>query len=194
MSTRNIFMLKITKVPRKDLFYRMLLLCLLSLFGSVGILHAEETPQEYKLKAAFLVNFARFITWPESSFPAKEQDLVFCVLGKTPFTTTLKSAETIQINGHKTRVISMDTWTDISQCHMVFVGQAAKGKLGKLIAEIGKQAVVTVSDIPDFIAAGGAIEFVTKEDRLSFNINYSELKAHGIQVSASMLDLAGSVQ
>jgi hypothetical protein len=61
------------------------LLCLLCFFGSLGIVRAEEISQEYKLKAAFLVNFSRFITWPEQSFAQEQQEFTLCVAGKNPY-------------------------------------------------------------------------------------------------------------
>ena len=54
--------------------------------------------------------------------------------------------------------------------------------------------VVTVSDLPGFVDGGGAIEFVTKGERLAFLINNSSLNQRGLEVSASMLDLAAGVR
>ena len=171
-----------------------LLLCPLLLASSLGFLRAQETSQEYQLKAAFLVNFARFITWPAQSFLSEQQEITFCVAGKNPFGTTLSVVENKKINGRDIRVVYADSFQKLPQCHLLFVGSSEGKDITTLISRIGHGPVVTVSDIPGFAAAGGSIEFVIREDRLSFIINNSYLKQRGIQASASMLDLAALVR
>lgn len=171
---------------------RFVLFFLLCSIGGLGTVQAEEISQEYKIKAAFLVNFSRFITWPEQSF-SEQQEFTLCVAGKNPFGTTLHAIEGQKINGRNLRIVSADSFQKLPQCHMLYVGRSEKSDLDALISRTVQQPVVTVSDIPGFVTAGGSIEFVTKEDRLSFVINYSVLKKRGIQASASMLDLAASV-
>jgi hypothetical protein len=171
-----------------------LLLCPLFLMGSFGLLWAQEINQEYQLKAAFLVNFARFITWPVQSFPPEHQEITFCIAEKNPFGITLDAVENKKINGRNIRVVYTDSFQKLPQCHLFFVGRSESNDIDSLLSRISKKPVVTVSDIPGFVNAGGSIEFVIKEDRLSFIINNSDLKQRGIQASASMLDLATSAR
>lgn len=172
-------------------FLLLFLLCLLSFSDS---LHAEEISQEYRVKAAFLVNFARFITWPEESFSPDHEELTLCVAGNNPFATTLNAVESKQINGRKLRITYVDSLRQVKQCHLLYVSRSEEDDLTWLPSSIGRQPVITVSDIPGFVKSGGSIEFVEKEHRLSFIINNSAMKQCGIQASASMLDLAASVQ
>jgi len=171
-----------------------LLLCPLFLAGSLGLLEAQEVSQEYQLKAAFLVNFSRFITWPEHSLSSEQPEITFCVAGKNPFGTTLSAVENKKINDRTIKVVYADSIQKIPQCHLLFVSKSEYGDLGSLLSRIGKKSTVTVSDIPGFVDAGGSIEFVIKEDRLSFIINNSDLKQRGIQAGSSMLDLAALVR
>ena len=64
---------------------------------------------------------------------------------------------------------------------------------GRLSERIGRKAVVTVSDLPDFIKAGGHIQLVTTGSRLSFAINHTAMKEQGLQANASLLSLAATV-
>jgi hypothetical protein len=65
--------------------------------------------------------------------------------------------------------------------------------LNQLTANLGRQPVVTVSDIKGFVKTGGQIEFVSKGNRLSFTINHTAMKERGLQASASLLNLATEV-
>lgn len=175
-------------------FPRFLLLLLLCFLGTLGPVRAEEITQEYKLKAAFLVNFSRFINWPEQSFEPGQQAFTICIVGKNPFGSTLHAVEGQKINGRILRIVVADSFQKLPQCHMLYISRSEKNDLNALLSRTAQQPVVTVSDIPGFVNDGGSIEFVTKEDRLSFVINNSVLKKRGIQANASMLDLAASVE
>jgi hypothetical protein len=158
------------------------------------MIRADDTTKEYQLKAAFLVNFSRFITWPEQAFPPDRQELHLCVIGANPYGAALHRLEGKKINGRGIRTIRLNSPKNSSQCHMLYVSSSEKDTLGSLLSGISQQPVVTVSDINGFVDAGGTIEFVTEASRLSFIINYSSLKQRGLQASASMLDLAASVR
>ncbi len=43
----------------------------------------------YKVKTAFLFNFAKFIEWPASSFATPQSPFAICVLGQDPFGSIL---------------------------------------------------------------------------------------------------------
>jgi hypothetical protein len=42
-------------------------------------------PPEYHVKAAFLLNFTKFVEWPASSFSSPETPITICILGNDPF-------------------------------------------------------------------------------------------------------------
>lgn len=166
------------------------LLCLLLLLTWVGAGRAEEASQEYQLKLAFLVNFTRFITWPDQSFSAAQPDFNLCVLGGNPFGDSLNG-----VNGRKTgeRIIvarRITSLADSRPCHLLYVDQSEAGHLATLLPVLARQAVVTVSDIAGFSKAGGSIELVIQDHKLSFIINNSQLKQLGIQTSSALLNLA----
>ena len=174
---------------------RNLLLFLLLLAGSAGLLRAETPPdREYQLKAAFLVNFARFIIWPDRSFPPERPEFTFCVFGDNPFGMALDGIETKKIGGRDSRVVFIDSIDHIEQCHLLYVSRSETPNLRRLMPAFSRVAVVTVSDIPGFADMKGAIEFVQKQERLIFIINNTILKQQGIRANSSLLDLAASIR
>src|SRR5438876_476882 len=50
---------------------------------------AQEAPLEYQIKAAFLLNFVRYVEWPSSAFEAAGTPLVLCVPEQNPFGNAL---------------------------------------------------------------------------------------------------------
>lgn len=49
-----------------------------------------QTSLEYHVKAAFLLNFARFIEWPDSAFPDSRAPISVCVFAVNPFGEALQ--------------------------------------------------------------------------------------------------------
>lgn len=181
-------------IIRKILFLGLLLFGVLPGMRPPSALHADEITQEYQLKAAFLVNFAKFITWPPQAFPPGRQEFVLCIVGSNPFGAALSGIENKTVGGRTIRVVQAESLKNIPPCHLLFVSRSEEANLGQLGSGAGQRAIVTVSDIAGFVKAGGHIEFLTRGSRLSFAVNLSAMKEQGIQASASLLDLAATVQ
>ncbi len=178
-------------IPNK---LKILWLCLLIFLGGVHCLRAEEPTQEYQLKLAFMVNFARFITWPAETFSPEHPHLALCVLGDNPFGNALSGVEGKKVSDCTLKVQQMEAFGQERQCHLLFVSRSEGGNLAALKPALAGRPIVTISDIPGFAAAGGGIEFVLKDNKLSFIINNSAMKELGIQASSSLLNLAASIR
>src|ERR1700733_6570688 len=58
--------------------------CLVLLIGAVRLAGGQqESIDEYRVKAAFLYNFAKFVEWPAHT--GADDTFVICVLGRSPF-------------------------------------------------------------------------------------------------------------
>ena len=169
-----------------------LLLVLLSLGGRPLPLRADDgAGLEYRLKAGFVVNFARFAAWPACAWAGAASSLNLCILGADPFGPALAGVEEKQVAGHPIALRHTDTVpTTPGACHLLFVSRSEAGRLDRILAATAGLPVLTVSDIPGFAAKGGVFEFRTRDGRLAFVINNTRARASGIQVSASLLALA----
>lgn len=167
----------------------LLLLPFLLWAGTTGPARADDA-LEYKVKAAFLLNFAKFTTWPSSAWAGNDAEFLLSVLGGNPFGPALQDMEQKTINGRRIRLQPVDSTDGCERCHLLFVSRSEEGRLELILRAMGRRPVVTVSDIEGFAAAGGIFEFRNKDGRLSFIINNSKARENGIQISASLLNLA----
>jgi hypothetical protein len=168
------------------MFKRFALLVML-MFAWAGPLVAA--PTEYQLKAVFLLNFARYATWPEGVLP-EDADIHICVVGRDPFGSHLASLESRQAQGHAVRIRYPESPEAARECEVVFVAASEQRRLNVILRELAGAPVLTVSDIEGFVEAGGAIGFVTQDDRVRFDINRDTLARDGIRLSAQLLKLA----
>jgi hypothetical protein len=178
--------------------HRLLLSLLLGLHVALAFCGqaagAAVPSQEYKLKAAFLVNFIRFITWPEAAFTADTNELRLCILGENPFGEDLQRAQVTEFNGRRLQVQTAGSEQELADCQMIYLNQAVASNAGETLKNLKDQPVVTVSDHQGFVELGGSIEFVTRDGRLAFIINQTGLRKLGITVSSAMLDLAANLR
>jgi len=164
---------------------RLVALLLITCFaGPLG-----AVPTEYQLKAVFLLNFARYATWPEAALPEGDP-IDICVLGRDPFGSHLAGLESRQAQGRDVRILYPENARTARSCDVVFVAGSELRRLNLTLRELADAPVLTVSDIDGFVEAGGAIGFVTEDDRVRFDINRDTLVRDHLKLSAQLLKLA----
>lgn len=161
------------------------LFALLVILAAVG-LPAWAATREYKLKAAFVYNFIKFVEWPSASGPIKVG-----ILGKDPFDGELKKLESKKVGGRAIKVGSVKTAADAKNFDLVFVADEKQQKA--LISAVSGQPVLTVSDTPGFAKDGGSITLVSSRNRLRFQINQGTLKKANLKASSKLLGLATKI-
>lgn len=166
-----------------------LLLCACLCGGATGVRAADED-LEYKVKAAFLLNFAKFTTWPASSWNEASR-LKLCIIGKDPFGSALQGVEDKQVAGKNVVLDRAASFTQAENtCHLLFISKSEQGQIDRIVKTYSGKPIVTVSDIEGFAAAGGMFELKSKDGRMSFIINNTKAKENNIHISASLLNLA----
>lgn len=171
------------------------LLVMLSLLYGVETMaaNAADDEREYKLKAAFLLNFSKFTTWPKEAFSLPGQTFDFCVVGDDPFGTALDGLENKQVGGRQVRLHYTQSITEAKSCQVMFVSKSEQSHLDQLEKALAGRPIVTVSDIKGFSSQGGIFEFITKDGRLSFIVNNHQAIQSGLQINAALLNLAAQV-
>ena len=79
-------------------------------FGTA--MHAQAT-DEYKVKAAVLYNFVKFVVWPPRTFKSPADPIVIGVLGKNPFGDAL--ATEAEGKRFENRVFQVRQLSDVQQ-------------------------------------------------------------------------------
>lgn len=176
------------------LFIAFLLTVVVLLSGRGGTTaEADWGDREYKLKAAFLLNFSKFTTWPELAFTQSQDSFRFCVVGGDPFGSTLHGLTTKKVGGRNIELLYPDSPAEQKTCHVMYIDKSEKTRLAQQQVLTNDLPIMTVSDIQGFSRQGGIFEFVTRSGKLSFIINNTQAKKNGLQINASLLNLAAEV-
>jgi hypothetical protein len=159
-----------------------------------GSARAEEPSREYRIKAAFLYNLTKFITWPDEATWAADAPITVCIYGFNPFDTYIRKLEQRTAKG-RSLVLRYPTQPDqLRNCQMLFVSQynAHKPDLRELQAEL--PGLLSVGDAPDFIAGHGMVGLVAAGNNVQLNIHHTRAREAGFAVSADLLEIAHKVE
>src|SRR5215469_5649927 len=136
--------------------------------GSVGILaflilalfpmrsaRAVSPVSEYQVEAAFLLNFTKFIQWPETAFADADSPFAICILGDDPFGKILDEVVGGEsVNGRKLVVRRIKEPPVGKSCQILFVAASESGR--SVLRGLGN-FVLTVGEGEKFIPEGGMI-------------------------------------
>jgi YfiR/HmsC-like len=172
--------------------YGLGLAALLLLVAATRVLASVDGPvDEYQVKAAFLLNFARFVDWPPAAFDSASAPIIIGIVGDDPFGEGIdRLIEHKTINGHPLEVRRFRDWKAVDKCHVLFVSGSNKQTAAKVIDAMRKSAVMTVGDAEGFALAGGVCNFTREGTRIGFEINTSAAARAGLTLSSRLLALA----
>jgi hypothetical protein len=157
-------------------------------------LYGQQSPTDYQVKAVYLYNFGKFVQWPANAAD-KDGEFAVCVLGQDPFGPALDAALAgATIGGKQVVARRISSPQESANCRILFLGSTEGARLKKTMEALDKEAVLTVSDIPEFSQHGGMIEFVTEESRIRFAVNLDAAQQAGLSLSSELLKVATAVR
>ncbi len=150
-----------------------------------------RTAREYRIKAAFLYNFAKFTEWPADKFRDETAPMILCVIGTDPFGPILENTVIRKkIKGRSIIVNRSTTVDNLKTCHVLFVSSSERENLPEIVASLSGAAVLTTGDMDRFAKRGGIIKLTKKGNKIRFEINPKAAKRAGVKLSSYLLSLA----
>jgi hypothetical protein len=165
------------------------------------LLYAESSSVEYKIKAGYLYNFTKFVTWPEDN----SDTFNICILGEDPFGDLLTPLEKRTAFGRPIKLIRLHNLTahkngagdnpNKQNCHILFSSPSVNHHIPKNMRVLQViDTTLTVGEGEAFAAQGGMIGFVNRQDKIKLQINLAAIKHSGLKVSAKLLEVAELVE
>ncbi len=162
---------------------------------------ANEASEEYSIRAAFIYNFLKFVTWPGKDSPSKTGTATICVRGDVRFAAYLRTLQENKAQGIALRVNYPVTASTVSLCQILIIGELDEKCLAPILADAKHYPVLTISEIRNFADNGGMIEMVQAEntiglfskDKINLRINISNAQHSGLIIDARLLQIAAEV-
>lgn len=152
---------------------------------------AAEKPA--RVEAAFLRNFARYVTWPARAFASDQAPWSVCVLGNNHFDTALEATfQGRKEQGRAFEVVRAARLDQLPTCQIVFVDLPSAAERRAVLTELKKRPVLTVGHAPEFLDEGGIIRLLAGE-RIEMSINLDQARAASLAIPSKMLEVSREV-
>lgn len=172
-----------------DVTFRHSTTVFLGILVSAGV--SAQSTDEYRVKAAFLYNFVKFVEWPPQTFKSAVEPIVIGVLGKDPFGDALAAVTAGKtFEGRTFQVRDVKDAPQAEGCQILFISSSERKRLESLLGQLAGHAVLTVGEADDFAADGGIINFKIEGGTVRLQINVAAARKQQLQISAKLLSLA----
>ncbi|MGF1483598.1 MAG: YfiR family protein [Opitutales bacterium] len=164
---------------------------LLALLCVPGTLWANaENERAVRLRAGFIYNFCKFVTWPKNTLPSKDQPLRIAVdMSASDFEIFESTLEGKTVRGHPIEIVPFTAESLQDKLHIVYLCETPDEQLEGALSALNGKAVLTIGDPERFNQAGGVIQFLTSNSKLRYRINLAA-KDDELEFSAKLLQLA----
>ena len=151
--------------------------------------YSDNVP-EYKIKAGFIYNFARFTQWPD-----KGGDLNICIYGKDPFGHHIDYLDSKKVSSKIISIQRTNIIDNLKKCHIVFLNiiPPDERQLRQVINTIKDSSILTMSDTENAIDYGVMVGLGIKNSKVTFDINYSALLYSDLKINPQLIKLAKKV-
>ena len=158
------------------------LLLLASLAGQA------EPGTEQQLKAAYLVNFLKYVEWPGEHARA-----TICLFGREALGAGLAHYEGRSVAGRELAVRRVNGPDQLDDCQILYVPDTEEARFPAVLRWTEQRPILTVSDAEFFARQGGGIALVREDTRLRFDVNLDALHRARLKPASQMLRLARQV-
>jgi hypothetical protein len=169
---------------------RTFALLLAAAFLATPALEAQGVTQP-ALKAAFLLNFAKFVEWPAET-PAS---LTLCVADDSAVEDALGQLVSGGVGGGRPVAVLKNPRTrTLRICHLLYLTDSDPARLALALDEVKGARILTVGDGDQFVRTGGMIGLFLEDGRMRFAINPDAAQRAGVRLSSRLLSLAKIVK
>jgi hypothetical protein len=171
------------------------------LVGSVTAPTQEVVDREYRIKAAFLYNFALYVDWPKDAPANRGETFSIGVLGENPFGDVLDQiAMSKKVDDKKLVIHYFKTVEAYQACHILFISarpdkeNPPEARLKAVLKAANESSTLIVTETRGLAEKGATINFFIEDNRVRFEINTRAAKRAHLQLKAKLLQLGKIIE
>jgi hypothetical protein len=159
--------------------------------GTSVSIAVEPMPSEYQVKAAFLINFPKYVDWPAEAFAQTNSPVVLAVPGDTRVAEEIQKAIAGRtVNGREIVLRRLASGEESGACHILFISAAEQQRSPNLLATVKDAGVLTVGESDNFLESGGIINLARRDQRIALEVNLTAAGNSRIKISSKLLSVA----
>lgn len=142
-------------------------------------------PSEHEVKAAFVLNFIRFVNWP-----AAQRELTICIREESELTQAAGKMLANKLVGGRPSKLVIASLDSLPACSVLLIGGDHNKNLMPALAAVDGRPVLTIGESTSFLASGGMLALLVEDHRIVFEANVAAIRRSGLDISSSLLQLA----
>ena len=145
------------------------------------------------VKAAFLYNFTKFVSWPATAFEGPATPFIVCIVADPELRRSMEGmAAGESVGGRPLQVTAPDA-RNVRRCHLAYFAGTPSDSGAKMLGLLKDAPVLTVGEGERFLARGGHIAFVVEDNRVRFDVNKEAVDRARLTMSSKLLRVARRV-
>lgn len=154
----------------------------------------SEPVSEYRVKALFIYNFAKFVDWPIPTFASPQDQFTICIVGDDNFGGELDQAVVGKYaNGRRLAIKRVIKGRGARACQIAFIGYPDERRVKAALEEVNSFSVLTVGAAKGFTEWGGVVNLTLENNKVGFEINVDAAERSQLKISSKLLNLAKTV-
>jgi len=143
-----------------------------------------DRSKERQLKAAYLYNLSKFVTWKAKQPKA----FTICVLA-SGIDGHIQALSGRRVKGLKVVVKQSKQLKNLNNCQIIYAVEPSKKTMASVIAQTKNRPILSLDDSLDFVKMGGNMSFIKEDNRLKIIVNQPTLKTSKISISSRLKSL-----
>ena len=159
--------------------------------GATSSRGGDTPPSEPQMKAAFLLNFPKYVEWPVSCFTEPTSPLTVAILGDEDVASQFAAMSSGKsVDGHPIELLRNPTPEQCLACHILFIGSGEARKTAEIVRQLKSASVLTVGESDEFVEQGGMINLALRERRILLEVNLEATRKTDLKISSKLMALA----
>lgn len=172
-----------------------LVIVLVSSLLSASAIADSHSERVDRVKAAFVLNIARFVSWPPEAFESHDERLLLCLYRSNPINQAVEMIQGEMVAGRRVSITRVENLAESGSCHILLVAHDELKSYGKETRPGSARPLLTIADLTgtDTSPRSGRdimISLVRNDKRIGFEINLDKSRQAGLKMSSQLLKLA----
>lgn len=163
-----------------------------------GAAQEQDRTNEYRVKAAMIYNFTKFIEWPASFGVGGKTNLAVALVGGGTYAEIV--AATLAGKQSGAMAIEIEKAADADallastrRYHVVYVFDSVGRLRPDAVSRLGQRALLVIGETQGFCEEGGTIGLRLEDNKTRFDINVTAVRNADLKISSKLLKLAGKI-
>lgn len=148
---------------------------------------AQERPL-HEVYSMMMFNFLKYVQWPNNSATG---NFTIGVVGNHNVYNTLNAWYAGKTRGTQTYVIKKySSAEDMGECDVIFIDRSKSGEFEAINNKIKGKGTLVITDKAGLGKKGSAINFLTIDNKLKFELNQRAVEESNLKISSSLTSMA----